>query len=260
MPFADANGQKLYYTDSGGDGPAVLLSHGFLMGHDMWNHQVTALQDGYRVVAYDERGWGQSEFTSPFTFWDMADDAIALLDHLGIAQAVLGGMSQGGFLTLRAALRYPDRVRGMILIDTQARAWVEEEITGFTGLLDTVLAGGWNDELVAMFYGLLFGPGFDDPYWSGKWRSRPPETVIPAWECLRDRDDVTDRLGEIACPALIVHGEVDAGIAIEDGRVLEDKLPNVVGFCAVPGAGHTPNVERPDIVNPAIRSFLDELS
>src|SRR5262245_44116637 len=107
MPFADVNGQSIYYEDTGGDRPAVLFSHEFLMGHEMWSHQVAALRDGYRVIAYDERGWGQTTWTSPFTYWDMADDAVGLLDHLGIEQAVFGGMSQGGFISLRAALKRP---------------------------------------------------------------------------------------------------------------------------------------------------------
>lgn len=259
MPFAAVNGQSLYYQDSGGEGPAVLFSHGFLMGHEMWDHQVEALRDGYRVVAYDERGWGQSTFTAPFDYWDMADDAVALLDHLEIDQAVFGGMSQGGFLAMRAALSSPQRVRGLILVDTHARTFLPEEREGFGALFDTLETSGWNEEMVAALYGVLFAQGYTDPYWAGKWRSRPPAAIRPARDCLFGRDDITGRLGEISCPALIVHGEDDAGIPLSDAQVLADGLPNVRGFCAVPGAGHSPNVEKPEIVNPAIRAFLDGL-
>jgi pimeloyl-ACP methyl ester carboxylesterase len=259
MPLADVNGQSIYYEDTGTDLPAVLFSHGFLMGHEMWAHQVTALRDAYRVIAYDERGWGQTTWTEPFTYWDMADDAVGLLDHLGIEKAVFGGMSQGGFIALRAALQTPDRVRALILVDTHARAMTPEELEGFGALFDSIASTGWNEEAVGALYAVLFAAGYTDPYWAAKWRSRPPTAIAPARTCLFGVDDIRSRLAEITCPVMIVHGEDDAGIPLADAQVMADHLPQVVAYCVVPGAGHSPNVERPDIVNPAIRTFLDGL-
>ncbi len=124
MATASVNGITISYTDSytdsGGDGPAVVLSHGFPMDSSMFEPQVAALAPEYRVISWDERGFGDTRATGPFTYWDSARDALGLLDHLGIERAVLGGMSQGGFVSLRAALLAPDRVRGLILIDSQA--------------------------------------------------------------------------------------------------------------------------------------------
>src|SRR5580692_4665457 len=120
MPVAAANGIEINYTDSGGQGPAVVFSHGYLMDHTMFDRQVSALAPQYRVITWDERGHGGTRATGPFSYWDSADDVLALLDHLGIEQAVLGGMSQGGFISLRAALTAPGRVRAIILIDSQA--------------------------------------------------------------------------------------------------------------------------------------------
>ena len=143
MPFAAVNGQTLHYVESGGEGPTILLSHGFGMGHEMWDLQVGPLTEaGWRVVTYDERGWGQTTFTEPFTYWDLATDAISLLDHIGVDTAVLGGMSQGGFLTLRAALTASDRVRAVLLIDSEAGSLNEEEYAQFTGLFNAALAEG----------------------------------------------------------------------------------------------------------------------
>src|SRR5438477_178428 len=130
MPFADVNGQHLYFEDFGGDsagdGAAVLFSHGFLMDHEMFEPQVAALSGEFRCITWDERGFGQSEATADFTYWDSADDALALLTHLGVERAFLVGMSQGGFLSMRAALRAPGRVLGLGLIDTQAGQEAEE--------------------------------------------------------------------------------------------------------------------------------------
>ena len=85
MPFADVNGQHLYFEDSGGDGAAVIFSHGFLMDHEMFEPQVAALAPEFRCITWDERGFGQTEATAPFTYWDSAADCLALLDHLGIS-------------------------------------------------------------------------------------------------------------------------------------------------------------------------------
>src|SRR3954451_17678437 len=119
MPYADVNGQRLWYEDSGGDGPPVLLSHGFLMDHTMFDGQVTALAPEFRCIRWDERGFGRTEDDgTSFTYWDSANDAFALLDHLDIERAVFGGMSQGGFLSLPPALTAPERVRALVLMDT----------------------------------------------------------------------------------------------------------------------------------------------
>ncbi|HEV3295862.1 MAG TPA: alpha/beta hydrolase [Streptosporangiaceae bacterium] len=120
MPVAAANGIEINYTDSGGQGPAVVFSHGYLMDHTMFDQQVTALAPQYRVITWDQRGHGGTRATGAFTYWDSAADVLALLDQLGVERAVLAGMSQGGFLSLRAALTAPDRVRALVLIDSQA--------------------------------------------------------------------------------------------------------------------------------------------
>ena len=88
MPVAAVNGVEITYTDSGGQGQAVVLSHGFLMDQTMFGPQVTALTPRYRVVTWDQRGHGGTRATGEFTYWDSAADVLALLDHLGVEQAV----------------------------------------------------------------------------------------------------------------------------------------------------------------------------
>ena len=107
MPFADVNDQHIYFEDSGGEGPVVIFSHGFLMDHEMFESQVAALAGEFRCITWDERGFGNTAARGAFTYWDSADDALALLDSLGVEQAFFVGMSQGGFIALRAALRSP---------------------------------------------------------------------------------------------------------------------------------------------------------
>src|SRR5262249_35932152 len=105
MPIAEVNGQKLFYEDTGGDAPAVIFSHGLFMDHAMFDPQVAALKGRWRCIAWDERGHGGTAGTTlaPFSYYDSADDLAALLAHIGVKRAVLAGMSQGGFLSLRCA-------------------------------------------------------------------------------------------------------------------------------------------------------------
>jgi hypothetical protein len=131
MAFADVNGQHIRFDDSGGDGSAVILSHGFLMDREMFAPQVDALAAEFRVITWDGRGFGETRSDGqPFTYWDSARDCLGLLDHLRIERAVLGGMSQGGFLSLRAALLAPERVAALVLIGTQANLTHPDRVNG----------------------------------------------------------------------------------------------------------------------------------
>ena len=127
MPFADVEGQRIHYSDSGGDGPVVVFSHGFFMDHEMFAPQIEELRPTYRSLSVDARGFGLTESDGePFTYWDLAADLIGVLDHAGVPQAIFVGLSQGGFTTLRVALQYPGRVRGIVLLDTTADAETDE--------------------------------------------------------------------------------------------------------------------------------------
>jgi 3-oxoadipate enol-lactonase len=259
MPHADINGQRIHFQDTGGDHPVVVLSHGFLMDHEMFAPQVEALRDAYRVVTWDERGFGDTEFDGePFTFWDSAADLLGLLDHLGVERAVLGGMSQGGFLSLRAALTAPGRVRALILLDTQAGVEDPELAAGYDHILQRWMSEGPIDELTQLVAGMIIADPAESERWIAKWRAHPPALVEQPYRCLMTRDDVTDRLGEITCPALVVHGTEDTAISMERAEALASGLPGAAEVVAVGGA-HAANLTNPEPVNAAIIEFLDGL-
>ena len=109
-------GAQLAY-EVAGDGPAVVLIHGFGLDMRMWDPQVRALAAGFRVVRYDCRGFGASGPLDPAVPYTHAGNLVALLDHLDIGEAVLAGLSFGGRVALQAALAAPDRVRGLALLD-----------------------------------------------------------------------------------------------------------------------------------------------
>ncbi len=261
MPTAHLNGTDISYADSGGDGPAVLLSHGFLMDHTMFDQQVDALAPEFRVITWDERGFGGTPATGPFSYWDSARDALALLDHLDVGRAVLGGMSQGGFLSLRAAMLAPDRVRGLVLIDTQAGLEDPATAESYEQMEAIWLEQGPEpvQELVAA---VILGPPdgvVDWAPWLAKWAAQDTAGQDFAFRCLMDRDDITGRLGEISCPALIVHGTADAAIPMARAEAVRDGLAGPVTLLQVEGGTHAANMTNPEQVNAAILGFLRSL-
>ncbi|MGA9277964.1 alpha/beta fold hydrolase [Ilumatobacter sp.] len=259
MAFADVNGQRIFYEDTGGDGPVVIFSHGFLMDQTMFDPQVAALRSTHRVITWDERGFGQTEFDGQaFTYWDSADDCLGLLSHLGIERAVLGGMSQGGFLSLRAALRSPGRVEGLILLDTQAGGEDPAVAEGYRTMIDTWVTVGPIDELAGAVAGIIINEPETNAAWIAKWQSRPHEQMRAPGDCLLERDDITDRLSEITCPALVVHGTEDTAIPMERADELAAGLVGAGPVVAVGGA-HAANLTNPEPVNAAIVAFLAEL-
>ena len=261
MPIAAVNGQKLYYEDTGGSGPAVIFSHGLFMDHEMFAPQVEALKGKYRCITWDERGHAgtASDALAPFTYYDSADDLAALLAHLGVGRAVLAGMSQGGFLSLRCALTHPQIVRALILIDTQAGVEDPTRLEGHMQLANTWAEHGLSDDVAAIIEGIILGDGWSGaPAWKAKWKTIAKVNMLGCMDTLATRDDVTGKLGQIKVPALVVHGDADAAIELELGRALAKGLANAQ-LVVVPGGGHAANLTHPAVVNPAIEAFLDGL-
>ncbi|MFZ1992483.1 MAG: alpha/beta hydrolase [Solirubrobacteraceae bacterium] len=260
MSFADVNGQRIRFEDTGGDGPPVILSHGFLMDREMFAPQVQALHPEFRVITWDERGFGETEFDGePFTYWDSARDCLGLLDHLAIEQAVLGGMSQGGFLSMRAALLAPGRVRALVLIDTQSGPEDPERLPAYRRMQETWLQVGPVDELTQAIAGLIIGDPALSESWIAKWHTLPREAMREPCNALFEREDLTDRVGEITCPAIIFHGTADMSIEVGKAHALSERLPGSTGVVLIQGGPHASNLTHPEQVNEPLLAFLRSL-
>ena len=263
MPVVAANRIEINYTDSGGEGPAVVFTHGFLMNQTMFDRQVTALAPEYRVITWDERGHGGTWATGPFVLGFGGRRARAARPA-GRGARRAGRHVQGGFLSLRAALTAPDRVRALVLIDTQAGVEDAAVAPAYEQLHQVWLDNGPGpvQEVVAS---IILGPGqWDD--WYAKWNEQytewaPDDLGQLSWpfRCLMDRDDITGRLAEITSPTLIVHGTADAAIPMERAEAVRDGLGGPVTLIPVEGAAHASNVTHPHEVNQAIRAFLSGL-
>jgi len=261
MPHARINGQNIYFEDSGGSGMPMVFSHGLLMDHEMFAPQVEAFRSGNRVIAWDERCHGKTETTSdPFTYWDSAEDLGGLLSHLGIDRAIIGGMSQGGFLSLRFALKHPEKVAGLILIDTQAGVEDPDKAGTYEVMLDVWEADGMPDQMAETVAAIILGnewPGRGP--WIEKWRSAPRNMLRQAFRTLVEREDIHGRLGEIKVPALVIHGTADTAIDMDSAQRLCSELADCRRLVSIEGAGHAANLTHPQPVNEAIKQFVTEL-
>lgn len=261
MAVAQVNGVPIRYEDSGGSGPALLFSHGFLMDHTMFDAQVAQFAQDYRCIRWDERGFGETPAPGDFSYWDSASDAVGVLDACGVDQAVWIGMSQGGFLSLRGALASPERVRGIVLIDSQAGLDPPEfseqavaMVAGMNSADDDVFAA--TAEAVSE---AILGDAALAADWIPKWDARRGIDLSAAGNALASRDDITDRLGEIGCPVLVVHGTEDQAISLDQAQTVVDGVADCRGLIKVDGAAHAPNMSHPEVVNAAIAAFLSAI-
>jgi pimeloyl-ACP methyl ester carboxylesterase len=255
------DGQRLFFTESDGpQKPAMILSHGFLMDKSMFAPQIDRFADRYRVIVWDQRGFGRTGYDGePFTFWDSARDLLAVLDHLGVERAVVGGMSQGGFVALRTALLAPERVAGLVLIDTEAGVFTPEERRGNDELAAAWRVSGPTPELVRTLAANLIGDPTHEERWMRRWLSLGPDVFGAPYDCLAAREDLTPRLGEIGSAALVIHGRQDKAVPIQRGRALAAGLPGGGEFVEIDG-GHTSTMTNPDDANVAISDFLRRLA
>ena len=191
MPFFEREGIRFAYDEFGPSGaPVVVFSHGFLMDGDMFQPNIEELQKEFRCVVWDQRGFGATGATTrAFSYWDSAQDLIALLDHLEVASASLVGMSQGGFLSMRAALLEPDRFRAIALISTRSDIDSEEVRQSFETLKAEWARNGAKN-VAQNLSAFLFGPEYAasalDPEMDERWC----RSLRTSDQCPCPRDDV----------------------------------------------------------------------
>lgn len=257
---AKIGGAELNYEVEG-KGPAVLLLHAFPLGLFMWEAQAEPLRKTHTLVRFDDRGFGASPpGEALLTMERIADDAAALLDHLGLSQAVVGGCSMGGYAALAFARRHPTRLRGLVLQDTRASADTPEARKGRGELADKVLKQGAAAAADA-FLPKLVGETTqkENPQLVEKLRDVILKTstrgIADALAGLAARADSTALLREIRVPTLIVCGEEDVITPVADSQTMQSAIAGAK-LKVIPKAGHLSNMERPEPFNEALLSFL----
>ncbi|WP_052314191.1 alpha/beta fold hydrolase [Nocardia thailandica] len=244
MPLAHSGSVPVHFRTTGtiGPGPTIVLGHGFLLDETMFDGLREILEaHGVTVVTWDARGHGRTGYGdgAPFDYWDLARDALAVLDAIGLERAVFGGVSQGGYSALRAALLAPDRVSGLALLDTEAGACTAADVAWYSDFFDNWWgAADPAPSAAALAPQLIGGDPSYWPRWQEKWRTGDRAGLRPAAAALVGRDDVIDRLPEIRVPALVARGEFDGSSTAEKCAVLAAGLGGPVESVTVAGAGH----------------------
>ncbi len=177
---------------------------------------------------------------------------------LNIASASLAGLSQGGFLSMRAALLAPERISSLVLLATRSGLDASETIENFKGLRSEWASNG-SKNVQGGLADILLGPGVEAAPWTAKWASMGHDDMNYPLDALIQRDDITPRLAELKCPSLVIHGNADIAIDIEHGRKLARDLPGSANICEIDGAGHAVNLAQPAQVTEEISTFLGSL-
>jgi pimeloyl-ACP methyl ester carboxylesterase len=253
MPKIDRDGIKLYY-EVHGSGPALILTHGYSSTSAMWEGQIDAFSKHHKLVLWDMRGHGQSDcpddpsaYSEAHTVADMA----ALLDEIGARQAIVGGLSLGGYMSLAFYRTHPGRVRALLIIDT-GPGFKKEDARAAWNKRAHDTGDRFEREGLAVL----------------KSASRERSTVShrdasglahAARGMLTQRDArVMESLPDIKVPSLVVVGADDAPfLAASD--YMAAKIPDARKL-VIPAAGHAVNIDQPQAFIDAVLPFLDAVS
>ena len=252
MPKIDRNGVKIHY-EVYGDGPALILTHGYSSTSAMWEGQIEALSKHHKLVLWDMRGHGKSDYPADPNAYSEAltiGDIAALLDHIGTRRAIVGGLSLGGYMSLAFYRTHPERVAALLIIDTGPGFKKDEARTAWNKRAHETAERFERDGLSVL-----------------KSLSRERSSVthrdarglaLAARGMLTQRDaSVMEVLPEIAVPSLIVVGADDTPfLAASD--YMAAKIPGAKKV-VIPSAGHAVNIDQPQAFIDAVLPFLGGL-
>jgi len=264
MSFIRVDDIQLAYTDPGMGQPVVLL-HGYPFNRTLWTEQVSALSNSYRVITPDLRGLGESDATTgAATMNRMAQDVAALLDHLEISRAVIGGLSMGGYVALAFYKQFPSRVRALVLADTRAQADTEEGKQTRFQQAEKALAEGMAGNADSMLPKLLTPETVSKrPEVVKRVRDMmlktKPEGAAGALLGMAERDDQTPLLAQVTCPALILVGREDPITPVPDSEKMNRGIAGS-RLVVIENAAHVSNLERTEQFNDELVRFLNSLS
>ncbi|GAC1385516.1 MAG: alpha/beta fold hydrolase [Ktedonobacteraceae bacterium] len=252
----------LAYDDHGIGEPVIFL-HAFPLNRAMWEGQIKALlnEQKFRLVSLDWRGFGESDITADLSTMDMfADDVAGLMDALGMEQAVICGLSMGGYAAFAMLRKYPHRLKALVLADTRPDADTEEGKANREKLAQLAEVEG-NEAIANLQLPRLIADHTRQQHPEVELRVRQminaatPSGIAAAARGMALRADATELLAAITCPTLVLVGEQDAltppGVAQEYAA----RIPGVQ-FAVIPHAGHLSSLEQPETFLTIIRNFL----
>jgi pimeloyl-ACP methyl ester carboxylesterase len=262
------DGIRIYYEEHG-SGEPVLLAYGIGGNAGMWEPNVEALSAGHRLILWEPRGHARSdspENPQSVTFAHWVRDLYDLMDHLGLGHAVVGGLSLGAGIATRFTLNHPERVRALIIVDSSSASGLPlgvDNVVMRAKSIEVTLKGGM--DAMAEFAiasnpnvagRIKLDPGARKEIFD-YYRMLTPIGYANALRALLQMDYITDRLGEITVPTLLVCGDEDPSLG--PMREIQKRIPHA-RFALLSLAGHFANRDRPEAFNRAVVEFLNDLS
>ena len=252
MAYLNRDDIRLYY-ETHGEGPVILLTHGYSATSQMWRGQIGALSTKNQVVVWDMRGHGQSDYPDDIGAYSeetTVGDMVAILDALEARTAIVGGLSLGGYMSLAFHLRHPERVRALLIIDTGP------------GYRKDEAREGWNQNA------LKTAERFEKEglrQLQGASRERATAThrnaeglAMAARGMLTQRDArVINSLPEIRVPSLVLVGDRDTPF-LAAADYMAAKIPNAAKV-VLRDAGHASNIDQPAAFNDAVENFIQSV-
>jgi 3-oxoadipate enol-lactonase len=242
--------------------PLVVLSHSLASSGRMWEQQVPALVDGYRVLRYDTRGHGGSDAPAgPYTLDDLGDDVIAMLDALDIERVHWIGLSMGGMIGQNLALRYPQRLLSLVLCDTTSR--IPEPARPIWDERIAVAEKNGMQPLCSETMERWFTPPFlaaDGPELQAireQFLYTPTSGYVGCCQAIRELD-YTGQLAKIALPVQLIVGAEDPSTPPEASRVIQREIAGAA-LTVIDNGSHLCNVEQPTAFNRALIGFLEQV-
>ena len=244
-----------------GEGIPVLLMHAFPLNRTMFDAQVRELSQVANVIVFDVPGLGQSA-AGPVGMEDQARIAADLLSVLKIDQAVVGGVSMGGYAAFSFARLFPERLLGLIFADTKPASDTADARAGRQKTAEFVLQNGTAELAKQLLPKFMGAAAQADKQIVGQVRAMieaaPPKVVAELLSALGSRRDNVESLSRIKVPTLVICGAEDAITPAAEAREWSAKISGAK-YVEIPGAGHLANLERPDLFNQAVSQWLAAL-
>jgi 3-oxoadipate enol-lactonase len=261
---ATVNGIRLYHEIHGDSGEPLVLVHGYTGDITDWRYQIPEFSRTQRVLIMDLRGHGRSEVSkdrSSYTVEQMASDVEALIDHVGLERYHLLGHSMGGAIVQEIALRGPQRLLSLTLHDTSFK---------FGLMADPAVEEWWKTRMALAEAGEMAKlaelppPAPPPPHMPAerleetkvRLSKMSPDAFIGAWQGLMSWQGTKARAGAISTPTLIIYGDLDAPVLIQGSVRLAEMIPNA-RVEVIPETAHSPQWERPELFNQALRRHLE---
>ncbi|AML59390.1 Beta-ketoadipate enol-lactone hydrolase [Serratia rubidaea] len=258
------NGTLYRYRDIG-EGPTLLFAHGLFANHEMFSAQVAALSQSYRCIVLDMPGHGQSEYhPAGWTLDDLSSDLALMIQELSLGKVTVVGQSQGGMVAIRLAARYPQRVSGLVLIGTSARAEYPERLPNWRRQRGILLSGSdaERDDLFKRLQGYINSERWLQNHQAEAARERRimlshrrAGLALALDAAVFERGDITALLPDITAPTLIICGEQDTATPVALSQEMAGLIP-AARLLILAGTGHHPPTEAAQAVTTAIAEFL----